>query len=311
MDCKLFAVILTDCKMSEDGEPNGRTGKTLWGKGLGHMLNTDERGSVFLEINGKDFSPKNKFKYEDANLDTQLIHINDIYNNYNIENSFNDITEGIKIDKKNEKPITIQPKLIFSSNKTIKIEGESAKDRVIQFEFSEHYNSEFNPSIEFGTKKKDGTVEPHWFFTDWDENEWLRFDYFMINCITKYFHKGLIRPKEINLSKRTLADHTSPEFINFMTDAISFDGISYNFNENGLSTQITFKIEINQSFSKRNAFEVFIKLNPDFDNQKFKQRDFTKWIRMYAKHKNKAYEETRSHGNDLFTFIDSNISTGF
>ncbi len=302
MECKLFAVILTDSKISQDGEPNGRTGKTLWGKGLGQMLNTDERGSVFMELNGKDFSPKNKFKYEDANLDTQLIHINDIYNNYNIENSFNDITEGIKIDKKNEKPIVIRPKFIFSTNKTIIIEGESAKDRVIQFEFSEHYDSEFNPSKEFGIVNEDGTYVPHWFFIDWDSDEWARFDYFMISCIIHYFQHGLIKPVEINLSKRTLLDHTCQEFISFMDDAMSENGISTEVQENLLDIHVDFNIKRSELFSKRQAFEIFIKLNPDFNNQRFRQRDFTRWLRMYAKYKNVTNVESRSNGKDYFLY---------
>jgi len=97
------------------------------GKGLGNILNTNDRSSVYIEVNGKDFKVSDKFKFQKANLDSQLIHINDIYNNYNIEHSFNDITEGIEVDKKNEKPFRIKPKFIFSSNKTIIIEGKVLK----------------------------------------------------------------------------------------------------------------------------------------------------------------------------------------
>jgi DNA primase catalytic core len=303
MDCKLWAIILTDSRISEDGEANGRTGKTLWGKALGHMLNTDEKGSVYKELNGKDFTPKNKFKFEEANLDTQLIHINDIYNDYNIENSFNDISEGIKVDKKNEKPIRIRPKFIFSTNKTIIIEGESAKDRVIQFEFADYYNSEFSPIQDFGTVNSDGKLVPHYFFTDWDDQEWARFDYFMIRCINLYFIHGIIRPAEINLSKRNLIDHTSDEFLKFMEDAMSENGISLNQEENGLTSVVEFRIGNGMPFSKKTAFNVFVKLNSDFNNHRFKQRSFTRWLRMFAKKNKYDFSEHRSNSTDFFTMI--------
>jgi len=300
MECKLWAIILTDSRISQDGEPNGRTGKTLWGKALGHMLNTDELGSVFKEINGKDFQPKNKFKFEEANLDTQLIHLNDIYNNYNIESSFNDITEGIKVDKKNDKPINIHPKFIFSTNKTIIIEGESAKDRVIQFEFADHYNSDFSPEKEFGSYNENGTFMPHRLFTDWDNDEWLRFDYFMISCINQYFKHGIIRPVEINLSTRTLIDHTAQEFLNFMEDARKESGITYDINENGVSTKVEFSIQKGVKFSKKTAYALFIKMNNDFNGKHFPQRKFTSWMRMYAKYNKFNLQEPRSDGSDYF-----------
>ncbi len=173
---KLFCTIFTDSRISEDGEANGRTGKTLIVRGLGNMLNTDERATVFVEVNGKDFDPKNKFKFSQCRLDTQLIHINDIFKNYDIDNSFNDITDGINVDKKNDKPFKIFAKMIFSTNKTILINGESSKDRVKVFEFADYYSSKFSPIMEF----------KQWFFDDWNAMEYARFDRFMmvvLKCI--------------------------------------------------------------------------------------------------------------------------------
>ena len=292
-DCKLHAIILTDSRLSNDDEPNGRTGKTLWGRGFGHILNADEKNSrVFTEISGKDFKPDNKFKYSKASLDTQVIHINDIYNNYNIENSFNDITEGIEVDKKNEDPFRIQPKFILSTNKTIKIDGESAKDRVIQFEFADYYNSTFSPEIEFG----------HWFFRDWDEDQWCAFDYFMISCVHEYLKHGLIKPLEINLSLRTLRDHSSQDFVNFMDDCFSADGLEVAYPFNGTELKETIKIILDEKVSKKSLFESFIRSYNDWNNPKFKQRNFTLWVRNYSKYKKLNLEETRPGGKDHFTF---------
>ena len=295
-DCKLHAVILTDSRISNDDEPNGRTGKTLWGRGLGHIMNADERTSrVFTEISGKDFRPDNKFKFSKASMDTQVIHVNDIYNKYNIENSFNDITEGIEVDKKNEKPFRIQPKFILSTNKTIKIDGESAKDRVIQFEFADYYSSTFSPEDEF----------KHWFFRDWSEDQWCAFDLFMISCVHEYFMHGLIKPTEINLTLRTLRDHTSQDFINFMEDCFSSDGLQVVYSIGGNEQRDIIKINYKEKVLKKALFESFIRSYNDWNNPKFKQRDFTLWVRSYSRYKNLTLEEPRPGGKDYFIFNEN------
>jgi len=293
-DCKLFAIILTDAQLSMDGEPNGRTGKTLWGRGIGQIMNANDYSSrVLTEISGKDFKPFDKFKYSGASIDTQVIHINDIYKNFNIESVFNDITEGIEIDKKNEKPFRIMAKLIFSTNKTIKIEGESAKDRVVQFEFADHYNSKHSPEDEFG----------HWFFRDWNELQWQAFDDFMISCVHDYFQHGIIKVKEINLGTRELYDHTCPDFVHFMDDCLNpFSVNDPTVNGGKADSTLPVRIISGEHVYKKDLFESFITNNTDWNSPKFKQREFTAWVRKYCKIKNLQLEEKRPGGKDVFIF---------
>lgn len=62
-DTKLKATLFTDSRISNDDEPNGRTGKTLYCKGIGYIVcsySENESSSAWVEINGKDFDPKNK-----------------------------------------------------------------------------------------------------------------------------------------------------------------------------------------------------------------------------------------------------------
>ncbi|MFA5299162.1 MAG: hypothetical protein WC389_13220 [Lutibacter sp.] len=287
---KLFATVLTDSRLSNDGEANGRTGKTLWGKGLGHMLNTDDKGSVYIEINGRDFEAREAVKYTACNLNTTLVHINDCKNRFNIENLFNDITDGIKVKKLFQDPFTIHPKIILSSNQTIIIEGESAKDRVIQFEFSDYYSSERSPATEFN----------HWFFDDWDVDEWYRYDDFMIQCIKVFLDSGVIRPGEINLNIRVLQDHTAREFLSFMDDILNVGCDLF-----GCEIQVgtdPFKVIRGEKYEKVQLFKAFVQTNHDFNNPKFKQRLFTRWIRMYCEKLSVALEEVRINGKDYFIF---------
>lgn len=291
---KLKATILTDSRISADGEANGRTGKGVLCKAMGHMLNAEiKKSSVYVAINGRDYNPKNINKHADCNLDTRLMHIEDIYDNYNIEYSFNDITDGLSVRKLFQSAFTIQVKIIFSTNKTIIIEGESAKDRVIQFELADYYNSNFDPSQEF----------KHWFFDDWTPQEFNRFDLFMFECVRLYMAEGIKEAEAINLRIRTLQDHSSREFISFMDDLLKHkETILYKVQELGSSTENELKIKPGEACLKKQLYEVFRIMNSDFNNAKFKQNTFTKWVRMYCRANQIPLKEDRVNSRDLFYF---------
>lgn len=291
---KLKATILTDSRLSEDGEANGRTGKGVLCKALGYMLNADMKlSSVYVAINGRDYNPKNINKHADCNLDTRLLHIEDIYNNYNIESSFNDITDGLSVRKLFQSAFTIFVKIIFSTNKTLIVEGESSKDRVIEFELADYYNSNFDPSQEFG----------HWFFDDWSPEEYNRFDLSMIECVRVYLAEGIKEAKEINLRVRKLQDHSSREFINFMDDMFKRgETIKYNVTNLGATTENELTVKSGDPVNKKLIYEVFRTLNADFNNAKFTQHKFTKWVRMYCKANQIPLGEERRNSKDIFYF---------
>lgn len=241
-ETKRKAIILTDSLISEKSE--GRTGKTLFGKAIGKIRN-------YCEINGKNFDPTNKRKYETAEIDTQVIHVNDVMDYFDITSLFNDITEGAEVDKKNEKPFKIDVKFIISTNRTIKIEGSSAKDRTIEFEFANHYSDTFSPEDEF----------KHWFFRDWDEEQWETFDNFMMWCSHYYLRNGIVKADSINLEARKLLDHTSAEFVEFMRHkGIVFD----------------------QEYNIKDLFTEFTDQYEDFKKSRFTQKRFTSWLKVYT-----------------------------
>ena len=246
---KLKAVVFTDSKISD--VPNGRTGKTLLGQALGYV-------KKFTEINGKDFDTTNKHKYQEVNLDTQIVHLNDVRKNFDFECLFNDITEGIVADKKNTKPFKVKAKMIISTNKTICIEGASAKDRAIEFEFADYYNEKFSPEDEFH----------HWFFRDWNETEWLNFYNFCLFCICSYLKNGIIVAASVNLNRRKLLESSNPEFVGFMDSQVK-DG----------------NIKPNMEYDKKELFDRFLAEAPEYAEMKsFKQRRFTDCLRGYAKY---------------------------
>ncbi len=298
---KLKAVILTDSRISDNKEPNGRTGKTLYSKSLGRILNNKIESSVFVEINGKNFDTSEKFRFETCNLETQLISINDIRPRTNITEYTSDITEGIAVNKKNEKPFPIRAKVIISTNLTIKIEGYSNTDRIIQFEFADYYDDKRSPEKEFG----------HWFFSkDWNAEQWNRFDTFLIGCCQEYFRHDLVEAEPINLFLRTLLDHTPSEFVDFMDDWIAHGKVVCPDEADGQRLLGSLEFKSDEKINKKEIYEAFTHAYPnDFNARNFKQRKLTEWLRMYCKYNN-GYEpiskslntEGRSGGIDWIVF---------
>jgi len=268
-ETKLKATVLTDSSLSEEAE--GRTGKTLLAKALGFIR-------TYVEISGKGFDSTDKYRYSKCELDTQIVHNNDVKKNFDIEILYNDITEGLEVDKKNQQPFQLRVKYIISSNKTIKMDGASSRDRTIEFELAEHYNDKFQPRDEF----------KHWFFTEWEQSEWYKFDNFMMYCINYYLIRGLIQPKEINLRKRKLIDQTCAEFIEFMSAK---------------------EITANNTYSRDDWHKEFLEAFPDLKDDKYrnKMRTFTGYLKVFAASSDK-FEKldsdslTRSHNANLVIF---------
>ncbi len=244
---KRKAVNFTDSTISEN--PEGRTGKTLLAKGLGKLR-------VYDEINGKDYKPDDKHKYQTCNLDTQLVCLNDVRARFRLEDVYNDITEGLRVERKNQQPFVIKPKMIITSNRPLRVESASDRDRIIEFEFSDYFSDKKQPRDVFG----------QWFFTDWDKEEWNKFFNYLISCVKLYLDKGILLPKNENLNQRKLLEETHSEFIEFMTFK---------------------KIEFHKEYDKKQLFEDFLSLYPDWKEQKdrkLSQRAFTSWLYKFAKY---------------------------
>jgi len=196
---KRKAICFTDSSLESTN--NGRTGKTLLAKAIGKI-------KAYTEISGKDFRADNKHKYQTCNLDTQIIHINDLVKNFIFEILYNDITEGVSVEKKNQTPFTIRPKIILSTNHAINTQGNSSIDRIVEYEFSDFFSPKRTPQNFFGKL----------FFEEWNEKEWNVFDNFMIWCIQIYLKNGILEPTNENLAIKKLKASTSPEFLEWAND---------------------------------------------------------------------------------------------
>lgn len=288
---ELKAVLFTDSRISDDNEANGRSGKTLLLKSLGYVLNREfKKSKTYVELNGKDFDTSKQFKYQQLGLDTKLLHINDVKRNFKLEDLFNDITEGIKRERKNESPSLIRSKIALSTNLTIQVNGSSAKGRCIEIELSDYYDDSWTPLKEFD----------EWFFSDWAEKSWQKFDSFMMDCVRMYLKKGISLPGTINLNERKKVEETSIEFSEWMEDkskAFKTDKSAHQIDGEG-----------NAWWDKKILYTEFKERYSDYSNNKsFSQRKFTKWLKLYGKY-DSIYQEVRkedmkrSNGADYIRF---------
>ena len=250
---KLKAVLLTDSRMSDTNEPNGRSGKTLFMKIVGGLITAEAKAGAktYVEIHGKNFDPTDKHRYDKASHETRLVVLNDVKRYFKTEWLFNDITEGIEVNKKNQQPFMISAKMAVLSNLPIDMAGDSNADRFCLFEFSDYFNKNHDPQKEFGC----------WFFTGWDAVEWNRYYYFMAQCCQTFFADGrkLPQPEQINYARRSLVELIGRDLLAFIEeDWTPIPGEWYNV---------------------KDQFKRFTDLWPD--NIKMKQKIFTERIQKY------------------------------
>ncbi len=253
------AVILNDEIISDN--PDGGTGKGIYKTALSHM-------KKLVTINGKDFTFERAFTYQLVSADTQIICFDDVKKYFDFEKLFSVITEGLTLEKKNKDAISIpfekSPKIIITTNYAIKGAGNSFARRKWELELYQHYTKEFVPESEFGKR----------FFVEWDTEEWLEFDNYMIECLQKYFNKGLVKSKFVNLKVRQLSAETSHDFIEWC-GVIEGAEANTNLVEGG-------------KISMQTLFEEFILEYPDYSpraKSSLPRSKFYKWLVLYCIYK--------------------------
>lgn len=265
------AIILNDETISEN--PNGGSGKGVFWNALSKMKKVSM-------IDGKTFEFTKSFPYQTVSSDSQVLVFDDVKKNFSFESLFSLITEGITIEYKGQDaiklPIQKSPKILITTNYTVGGVGGSFERRKFEVELSSYFNSNYTPLDEFG----------HLLFDDWNEQEWARFDNYMINCLDYYLEFGLVHNQFHNLQVRKFIKETSFEFYLWCID------------EN--------QIQSNVRLYKGSEFENFTNEYPDYKKW-LSQKRFKKWIENYAIYKDMEYKEGNSIEGRWFEINDRNV----
>lgn len=256
------AIILNDEAISDD--PNGRSGKGLFWNGLKHLKKVQS-------LNGKKIRFDDQFCYSSIQTDCQVLVFDDVKKNFDFEQLFSIITEGLDITYKGEDtiklPIEDSPKILITTNYTIKGKGGSHDARKFEAELSTFFSSEYTPIDFFG----------HKLFDAWDDSEWARFDCYMIECLKKYLANGLMPYKSISLPYKKLQVEIGKELFECIDSANK-----------------------NERLDANNFYETYLSMIPKRWNAKTKN-SVTIDVKKYCKFFGYNYESITSNGVKKFS----------
>jgi hypothetical protein len=261
------AVVINDEIISDD--PEGGTGKGIFMHAIGHLRKA-------VSIDGKRFSFDKSFPYQTVQQDTQVLLFDDVKPGFEFISLFSVITEGITLEKKNKDAIKIpfedSPKIAITTNYGLRGKGDSHVRRKWEVEFTKFYTPDFTPVHEFGCR----------LFDDWEDEQWMCFDLYMINCLKSFLSTGLVKSDFKSLHVRNFITETNFDFYEWIT-----------LNDNQFNKPKTRHIG-------QEVYNAFVVEHPDYGPGRklsIAMPRFYKWIKAYAKFK---------YGTELIDGRDSN-----
>jgi hypothetical protein len=261
------AIIFNDEMISES--PNGRSGKGLFWNALKQVRKVQS-------LDGKTFDFNKSFPYQNVSTDCQILVFDDVKKNFNFESLFSVITEGITIEYKGKDSIKLEvtdsPKIIITTNYTIQGDSASHTARKYEVEMSTHFNETYTPVDEFG----------HELFNDWNDQEWARFDNYIMECVKIYLNQGLIDMPTTNLAYRKIITEIGSESFNY------FDSL-----------------ERNEWLNIKKVFDNFLHSYPEMSKY-FTQNKLTINVKKYCKYHDLECEVRYSGGIGKMYIADPN-----
>jgi hypothetical protein len=268
------AIILNDEVISEN--PEGGTGKGLFVQGLRQI----RKVSI---LDGKTFDDKKSFPYQTVSPETQVLVFDDVKKNFDFESKFSLVTEGMTLERKNKDAIKLKvedsPKMVISTNYAIKGEGNSHDRRRFEIEFAQYYGKTLTPYDEFDRQ----------LFDDWDDDDFQRFDNYMVYCLQSYLKLGLVSQNAKNIKMRKFIAETSMEFFEWVKE--------------------TENVQHNDRLEKSVYFANFTNEYQDFKKW-LTNKKFNIWVQKYANFIGAEYNEGNSNGFRWFMIkTDINLNT--
>jgi hypothetical protein len=264
------AVIGMDGKLSEVGDSNGRTGKSIMGMAIGYVI-----PQIYIGAKSKDLEG-DAFIFEEVSEKTDNIFLDDVRANIDFEFFFPIITGRLTVNRKGQQKFTLPdndtPKMYITTNHAINGNSASFKDRQFLIAFSDYYNEDHKPIYDFGIN----------FFDEWDQQQWNLFYNFMANCMQLYFkaaqkgwgvgQSGLISPPTERLELRRLRQFIGEDFLTWAGEYFNIEeNKPINSNSgNNLNRDIARSILYNDFLEKTPTQRKFI------TPQRFKKK-MTSW----------------------------------
>lgn len=205
--------IIHFCEDNTDDMSHGRTGKSIVSKiSLRHVKKLDTIGNRSKQLF------KSNFPYQNISPDTQIVHFGDVDKKYLMngfaEDIFESVTDGMHIEKKNQKPVYIDasnlPRMVSTGNAVPQTPDASSRARFFLMEIYSRFNDEHQPVHVFGRR---------FFEHEWNDHDWCCFDNTIWECI-QYAIANPDKPEysSITLLQNQFKTNTHPEWESFIMD---------------------------------------------------------------------------------------------
>jgi len=262
------AIIFNDQEI--DDNANGGSGKSLMLTAIGNLRRV-------VKIDGKGFKLGGDFVYQRVNLDSQVLAFDDVKKNFDFEQLFSIVSEGIAVNRKNKDEIFIpferSPKIIITTNYVISGSGSSHDRRRHELEFFQYFNAKRSPLDIYGRL----------LFDQWDVNDWNKFDNYMISNLQMFLQFGLTKAVSINADAKRFIQATSKDFFDFIQDG---------------------NIPVNVRHYNNAMMQLFQSETNGWKD--LESRRFIKWLGEFAKLKGYDIIKDRNHGGRFFELVDNN-----
>ena len=224
-------------------------------------------------IDGKLFDGKKSFPYQTVSLDTKILVFDDVIKNFNFEEKFSLVTEGLTLERKNKDAVKLNvhesPKLIISTNYAIRGEGNSHDRRRFELEIAQYYGKDLTPEDEFKRQ----------LFDEWELIDFQKFDNYMVNCLQLFLNNGLIKQNAKNIKMRKFIAETCMEFYDFIKDKDN--------------------VPRNERLDKKMYFDKFVDEYQDFKKW-LTRKKFNIWVQKYCSFMKYDYVSDNTNGVQWF-----------
>lgn len=180
----IWAPLLLDNKIGENGQCNGRSGKSFLVKSISKLLDV-------LPMDGRnDKLMENNHVFGTVKESTNIISIDDCFERFDFNRFYSLISDDMTVNPKNQAQITIpferSAKFVFSSNFVPNDQNASSEARRFYMVFSDYYHmkSEENDYLETRTIQTDFGKELH--AASYSEEEWNADINFFMQCLQFY-----------------------------------------------------------------------------------------------------------------------------
>jgi len=297
------AIILT-----EDIDPNDE-GEAQGGSGKGLLFSFIRQFRKVTDFDGKNFKLSDSFLYQNVDIDTNIMLIDDVPSKFRFDSLFSILTGSLQVNKKNKGQIIIPferaPKVVITSNYAVGAMDISSQRRKYEFAVVKYFGAECEPFDVFGRM----------FFSGWDTKEWGKFDNFIAECCKMYLgekNKKAMNNVTINSIERSLIANTNKEFIDYMDSLLLSDFYDYApdaLKVNGVMNYDLWLQNMTSAMPNNNLYiiidkdKLFDKVNSITKTKGLTPTRLTKWVKRWATSRNVTLDTRYLYRNDRVNLL--------